>query len=135
MTKLTRVDKFLEQQKTKKKRKNIPDKLESKISKEVVEWLNSLPQSNFFKLHIDIWNPTGQVDIHGCYKGRYLAIEMKRPSNRNGATALQKQRILDWIAAGAVSFVATGKDDIAPVLALLDKNPTMPITEMQQYIY
>jgi len=132
---MTRVDKFLEKQKTKKKRKSIPDKLESEITKDIVDKLNSLPESNFFKLHMDIYNPTGEIDVHGCYKKRAVHFEMKRPSNSNGATPLQKEKIRNWIAAGAVSFVATSWEEIEPILALLDKDPMMPITEMQKYIY
>lgn len=49
----------------------------------------------------------GQSDICGRMKdGRELAIEVKRPSNKNGATAAQLDYIADVQSGGGVAGVA-----------------------------
>ena len=51
--------------------------LESRIRKKILDFLNSLSESSF-----EISPPgsnTGKADITGCLKGRYVAVEVKRP--------------------------------------------------------
>lgn len=65
--------------------------------------------------------PAGIPDILGCYKGRLVAIEAKRPGKyREPATGLtepQRKRLLALQGAGALAMVV---DSVADVEAHLD---------------
>lgn len=52
----------------------------------------------------------GKADILGVYKGRFLAIEVKRPHGRLSA---EQEAFLSQIEAnGGLAFVATSIDDV-----------------------
>lgn len=52
----------------------------------------------------------GKADILGCYKGLFLAIEVKRPS---GKLSVDQAYFLEAIRnAGGIAFVATSIDDL-----------------------
>lgn len=48
----------------------------------------------------------GIPDLIGCYKGRFVGIEVKTPENKAGATKLQMWFIRQIIKAGGIAFVA-----------------------------
>lgn len=66
------------------------------------------------KYHGGPYSHAGTPDILGCYRGRMLALEVKRPGGK--ATALQAAQIRLWEAAGAVADVV---HSVAEVEALL----------------
>lgn len=58
----------------------------------------------------------GLPDILCCYRGRFVAIEVKRPTTRHTVTARQ-QAFLDAIAdAGGVVGVAVSVDEALAIL-------------------
>ena len=64
----------------------------------------------------------GVPDIICCYKGNFIAIEVKTPFTRNDVTKLQDYN-LDLVSeAGGISGVAVTVDDIKPFLRALDEN-------------
>jgi|SRR5262245_64864479 len=62
------------------------------------------PQLLLRKTIGDVGGITGDPDFHGCYKGRAFGIEIKRPGGT--VTPLQRQRLREWCAAGALVGVA-----------------------------
>lgn len=52
----------------------------------------------------------GKADILGCYRGRFLAIEVKRPSGKLSVD--QYEFITQINNAGGLAFVATSIDDV-----------------------
>lgn len=48
-------------------------------------------------------NKKGSADIRGCYKGRYIELEVKRPGE--GQTPAQKQRQIDVTRAKGIYAV------------------------------
>ena len=74
---------------------------ESKLSKDYIKWLNSLPKTKAMKR----WATTGrkgQVDITGCSHGYRLEIEVKIGNNR--PTEKQKWWMNYWEKTGAIVF-------------------------------
>jgi hypothetical protein len=64
-------------------------------------------------------NLPGVSDILGCYKGRFLAIEVKRDGKE--PTELQQAFIDTVKEAGGIAFVAQSVDDVIGALGLRDK--------------
>jgi len=76
--------------------------LESAIRTKILHYLNSLPESHFEVSGPG--SPCGKPDITGSLKGRYIAVEVKRPNGRvekHQAYYHGKLR-----GAGAIVFVA-----------------------------
>jgi hypothetical protein len=61
----------------------------------------------------------GIPDIIGCFKGRFIGIELKAP---NGKVSEYQQRFIDNInAAGGIGFVARTLDEVIEGLGLQDR--------------
>lgn len=61
----------------------------------------------------------GTPDIFGCYRGRFIAIEVKRPGQT--PTAIQKHRLKQVSEAGGFAIVATNKADVIVALQRIDE--------------
>jgi penicillin-binding protein-related factor A (putative recombinase) len=75
--------------------------------------LNSLPECYAVKTRGD-YRQGGQPDIIGCYKGRALALEVKRPGGK--ATALQLAILAKWQQAGAVTGVIRSVEEVKKIM-------------------
>lgn len=63
------------------------------------------------KIHGGPFQVRGLPDIIGCYKGRFVGLEVKRPSRENTLTAAQGHA-LDLIAkAGGISGLVTSAEE------------------------
>lgn len=56
------------------------------------------------KIHGDPYQEAGISDILGCYKGRFIAIEVKCPGNT--PSGLQKKYIADIVASKGYAGIA-----------------------------
>ena len=72
-----------------------------------------------WKVYTGPQNLPGVSDIIGIYKGRFLAIEVKRPGLK--LTALQESFLTQVKEAGGIGIVATCCDDVITALGLWDK--------------
>lgn len=71
------------------------------------------------KYHGNQFSQVGVADLLVCYKGKFLAIEIK---NEIGKTSpLQEQNILMVKKAGGVSFVARSLEDVKRILEDIDR--------------
>jgi penicillin-binding protein-related factor A (putative recombinase) len=52
---------------------------ETQLKDKVMAFLKTVPRSSWRKIHQTPMSKAGTADIIGCYKGRYVAIELKRP--------------------------------------------------------
>jgi Holliday junction resolvase len=91
---------------------------EKEIVNEIRELLRFL---NIFhwKVFTGPTNLPGIADILGCYKGRFLAIEVKRKGQN--PTELQQAFIDQIQRAGGLAFVARSSDDVIDGLGLKNK--------------
>lgn len=67
----------------------------------VLKYLNSLPGGKAINIHGSPFSERGTPDIIGCINGRMVAFECKR-DDKEEPTQIQKWRLSEWIAAGAV---------------------------------
>jgi len=63
-------------------------------------------------------NRRGLPDLIGVYRGRALALEVKRPGGK--PTKLQEYELGRWAAAGAVAAVVTSVDEVKRLIEEVD---------------
>jgi len=76
--------------------------------------LAPLPRSFFFKVHGGPYQIAGLPDIIGCYSGRFVAIEVKRPGNT--PTKLQLAIMKKLADAGATVGVAYSVEEAQAII-------------------
>ncbi len=87
-------------------------KRETILCNKIKKRLNELDKSFFFKTHGSAMQMAGISDLIGVYNGRLVAIEVKNPDNKAGATKLQ-QRFLGIInRCGGLGFVARSYEEV-----------------------
>jgi hypothetical protein len=87
---------------------------EAPVVRGIVERLKKEPQCMVRKRHGTAFCYAGDADLYGCFRGRHFEIEVKRPGKE--PTDLQRARLEDWRAAGALAGWATS---VAEALAVL----------------
>jgi Holliday junction resolvase len=90
---------------------------ESALVAEIVQALRALPGVVVRKRHGSGWGVSGDPDLYGSAGGRHFEIEVKRPGEH--PTPLQRARLDQWRASGALSGVARSA---AEALAILRGN-------------
>lgn len=67
----------------------------------ILHYLNSLPNSKAINIHGSVFSERGTPDVIGCIDGKMIAFECKRDESED-LTKIQKWRLSEWIAAGAI---------------------------------
>jgi len=75
---------------------------EKNIVESIRRYLKSVKDLFFWKEHGGIYGTSGIPDIICCYKGRFIAFEVKQPGNK--PTILQQQVIKDIIRCGGYAL-------------------------------
>lgn len=71
------------------------------VVKPILDYLNSLPNCKAINIHGSVYSERGTPDVIGCINGRFIAFECKRTDDED-LEKIQKWRLSEWIAAGAV---------------------------------
>lgn len=89
---------------------------EDTVTSGVLSFLRSLAQSWWMKTWGGPMAIAGIPDIIGCWRGRFVAIELKAPHRRteaSGGVSPIQRRVLDLItAAGGIAIVAYSVDEV-----------------------
>lgn len=72
------------------------------------------------KLHGGMFQREGLPDLIVCYRGRFIAIEVKVPGKEDTATDAQVQCLKEIADAGGVSMIASSVKQVEGVLNALD---------------
>jgi len=94
-------------------------KNESLLQNTIKKKLNDLDRSFFFKVHGGPMQMAGISDLVGIYKGRFVAIEIKTPENKKGATKLQQWFIKKVNHCGGIGFVARSSEEVFEKMEVL----------------
>ena len=86
---------------------------EKAVVNSIKRYLDKLPECYIIKTHGSVYG-AGQPDLLGCYQGRTLALEVKRPGEK--PTALQQAVLKKWEAAGAIAAVVRSAEDVRELL-------------------
>lgn len=104
---------------------------EKQIEQSIISYLNAIPGTLVFKYNAGgVFDPTKRIfrknhsnnyligvsDILGIYQGKFIALEVKRPSKRKNTTAHQKYFLFRIIECGGYSAVVTSIDDVISFL-------------------
>jgi penicillin-binding protein-related factor A (putative recombinase) len=77
------------------------------------------PQKKIFRKSRNKYAINGVSDILGVYRGRFLAIEVKRPENRE--RPIDQRIFIDHInKQGGIAFFATSLEEVRAKLAEID---------------
>jgi len=66
----------------------------------------------------------GVPDILACYKGQFIAIEVKTPETRSNVSKLQDYNLNKISKAGGISGVAVHPDDLFKLMLDIDLKAT-----------
>lgn len=88
---------------------------EADITAAVLDYL-SIAGAWSLKVHGHLGQRPGVPDILACLRGRFIAIEVKRPGGR--LSPHQRRELLAVVAAGGVALVVT---DVSQVITALER--------------
>jgi hypothetical protein len=74
-----------------------------------------VPRLYWFKEHGGLYGSGGTPDLIVCYKGRFIALEVKTETGK--ATVLQEAALRKIRAAGGVAEVVRGVEDAKAAIA------------------
>ena len=66
------------------------------------------------------YQASGIPDILACYRGYFVAIEVKSPTGKGRANDIQKLKIKAIRDAGGVAFITDNIEDVERVLKFID---------------
>jgi len=116
-------------------------KSEKQIVQDIVGFLNGLERCRAVKNHGSVYSVAGRPDIDACFRGRHLALEVKRPGARpalpkgeamridnalhrawisKGATRKQVHELERWRKAGALADVVTSVEEVRTMIEALE---------------
>lgn len=84
--------------------------LEKQVVKNIVKALDKHYPGFYFKLHGGLFQRAGLPDIIGLHKGRFIAIEVKRPGKESTLTDKQERKIELINLAGGIAFMSTSAE-------------------------
>lgn len=84
----------------------------------ILKYLNSLPNSKAINIHGGVYTERGTPDIIGCINGRTVAFECKRDDSTD-LEEIQKWRLSEWIAAGAIVGGVSNVEQVQLILMLM----------------
>jgi hypothetical protein len=94
-------------------------KPENKLTGKVLSALHA-EGAHAFKIHGNIYS-RGISDILCCYRGQFVALEVKLPGKQKTLTALQRQFLLGVRKAQGKGYMITTVDAAIKVLRRIDK--------------
>ena len=90
---------------------------ENEIISKVKEYLKTLPECFSWKEHGGMYCSAGIPDIIVCFRGRFVAFEVKAENGK--VSVLQAITIRKIQSAGGIAAVVRSLDDVKAVLARL----------------
>jgi hypothetical protein len=91
--------------------------VEATLQRSIVEYLRGRAHTYVLNVGGGASTAKGTPDLLVCHRGRFVALEVKRPDGAYGLTTPQEMRIAAIRRAGGTAEVVTS---IADVTALLD---------------
>ena len=96
-------------------------KSEQTIQSDILKYLKSV---GAYTIKVSAATKAGIPDIICCYKGRFIAIEVKRPETKTNVSPLQVANITMIINAQGEAIVAWDKEMVKTFINNIDKEIT-----------
>ncbi|MGI6120178.1 MAG: VRR-NUC domain-containing protein [Desulfosporosinus sp.] len=87
---------------------------EKELTKKIQNYLNTIKDCFYWKEHGGYYGTAGIPDIIVCYRGRFIAFEVKAGDNQ--PTALQKITIRKILKAGGYALVVKSVEEVTQVI-------------------
>lgn len=84
----------------------------------ILKYINSLPESKVINIHGSVFSERGTPDVIGCIQGRTVVFECKRDATEE-LEKIQKWRLAEWLAAGAVVGGVSDLDHVKLILQIM----------------
>ena len=97
-------------------------KPESVIQRHIIQFLRGLDDAYVLNVGGGASTAKGTSDLIVCYRGRFLALEVKRPDGDYGLTKPQAMRLAAVRKAGGVGTVVTSIQDLVDLLSDIDRS-------------
>ena len=95
-------------------------KLEGKLRDQVTAYLKTRRDIWFMKVVGNSIQKAGVADFLICYRGLFLAVELKRPDGKGEATTRQLLELKKVRNAGGIGVVIESLDELIQLLGELD---------------
>jgi len=92
---------------------------ESEIQRKMLLYLKGVPNLYVVNFVGSAVTAKGTPDILCCYKGKFIAFEVKREDSSYGTTATQKARLQRIKRAGGQGFVVKSLQDVVNIIERL----------------
>lgn len=86
---------------------------EQDIQRKIIKYLESV---GAYVVKVVASNKSGTPDILACYRGIFLAIEVKRPETKTSVSELQEYNIKKIKEAGGIAIVSWDLDAVKAVV-------------------
>lgn len=86
---------------------------EQDIQRKIIKYLESV---GAYVVKVVASNKSGTPDILACYRGIFLAIEVKRPETKTNVSELQEYNIKKIKEAGGIAIVSWDLDAVKDVV-------------------
>lgn len=87
---------------------------EKTITNQILKYLKNLPECFAFKEHGGLYGTSGIPDIIVCYKGKFLAFEVK--TEKGKLSKLQEMTIAKIQKANGMAFKVTSLEEVKEIL-------------------
>lgn len=91
---------------------------EQAYQKKIIDFLKS---KGAYVVKIISASQAGVPDVICCYRGRFVAVEVKRPETVRNVSRLQAYNLDKITEAGGIGFVAYSVEQVKKVLEALDE--------------
>jgi hypothetical protein len=95
--------------------------LEKDITAAIMRYLKTVPECFCFKEHGGSYGTAGLPDLILCYRGRFVAFEVKAPSGK--PSKLQEVTIAKIKAAKGEAFIVRSVEEVKKILESLEVQP------------
>lgn len=92
---------------------------EQDIQRKIIKYLESV---GAYVVKVVASNKSGTPDILACYRGIFLAVEVKRPETKTNVSELQEYNIKKIKEAGGVAIVSWDLDAVKAVVENINSN-------------
>lgn len=93
---------------------------EADIVRAILTHLRSLPDCFCWKEHGGPYGTNGIPDVICCYRGRFVAFEVK--TDKGKPTKLQEAVIRKIVRAGGTALIVRSVEDVKAALAAIDEH-------------
>lgn len=91
---------------------------EQTYQKKIIDFLKS---KGAYVVKIISASQAGVPDVICCYRGRFVAVEVKRPETLKNVSRLQAYNLDKITEAGGIGFVACSVEQVKKVLEAIDE--------------